>query len=144
MQIPSVSSGINALVLCEGSREQTRAKTSCAGLGYRGTEKKVFTPLESGMQPMKKAFVLVNTDLGSETEVMSELEKVKGIARVYEVYGVYDVVVEVEVEMGMEFELPQPTRSTRAAKTFAMTAILPATWILAPRPGWQDLRYWSA
>jgi DNA-binding Lrp family transcriptional regulator len=47
---------------------------------------------------MKKAFVLVNTDLGSETEVMSELEKVKGIARVYEVYGVYDVVVEVEAE----------------------------------------------
>jgi len=47
---------------------------------------------------MKKAFVLVNTDLGSEAEVKSELRKVERIVGVYEVYGVYDLVVEVEAE----------------------------------------------
>jgi DNA-binding Lrp family transcriptional regulator len=47
---------------------------------------------------MKKAFVLVNTDLGSEAEVKGELKKVKDIVGVYEVYGVYDLVVEVEAE----------------------------------------------
>ncbi|MDG6924960.1 MAG: Lrp/AsnC family transcriptional regulator [Nitrososphaerota archaeon] len=47
---------------------------------------------------MSKAFVLVNTDLGSEAEVRSELERVEGIAGVYQVYGVYDLVVEVESE----------------------------------------------
>jgi len=47
---------------------------------------------------MGKAFVLVNTNLGSEAEVRSGLEKVEGIIRVYEVYGVYDLVVEVEAE----------------------------------------------
>ena len=47
---------------------------------------------------MKRAFVLVNTDLGSEAEVKAELKKVKDIIGVYEVYGVYDLVVEVEAE----------------------------------------------
>jgi DNA-binding Lrp family transcriptional regulator len=47
---------------------------------------------------MSKAFVLVNTNLGSEAEVKSEVEKVEGIVGVYDVYGVYDLVVEVDAE----------------------------------------------
>ncbi|MDA4121616.1 MAG: Lrp/AsnC family transcriptional regulator [Thaumarchaeota archaeon] len=47
---------------------------------------------------MSKAFVLVNTNLGSEAEVESELMTIEGIIGVYEVYGVYDLVVEVEAE----------------------------------------------
>jgi DNA-binding Lrp family transcriptional regulator len=47
---------------------------------------------------MRRAFVLANTDMGSEDEVQSELKKVEGIVGVYQVYGVYDVVVEVEAE----------------------------------------------
>lgn len=47
---------------------------------------------------MRKAFVLVNTDLGSELELESELKKVEGIVGVHQVYGVYDMVVEVEAE----------------------------------------------
>jgi len=45
---------------------------------------------------MTKAFVLLNTNLGSELEVQTELQKVKGIVAVYQVYGVYDLIVEVE------------------------------------------------
>ena len=47
---------------------------------------------------MRKAFVLVNTDLGSEVELLAELNKVDGIVGVHQVYGVYDVVVEIEAE----------------------------------------------
>lgn len=47
---------------------------------------------------MNRAFVLVNTDLGSEAEVQSELKKVEGIVGAYQVFGLYDLVVEVEVE----------------------------------------------
>ena len=47
---------------------------------------------------MRKAFVLVNTNLGSEAEVESELKKVEGIIGVHNVYGVYDLVVEIEAE----------------------------------------------
>jgi len=47
---------------------------------------------------MRKAFVLVNTDLGSDDELQSELKKVEGVVGVYQVYGVYDLLVEVEAE----------------------------------------------
>ena len=47
---------------------------------------------------MRRAFVLVNTDMGSEDEIQSELKKVERIVGVYQVYGVYDAVVEVEAE----------------------------------------------
>ncbi len=47
---------------------------------------------------MRKAFVLINTDLGSEDEVVSELEEIGGVVGVHQVYGVYDVVAEIEAE----------------------------------------------
>ena len=53
---------------------------------------------------MSKAFVLVNTDVGSEAEVKSELKKVERIIGVHEVYGVYDLVVEVEAESAQKLK----------------------------------------
>jgi DNA-binding Lrp family transcriptional regulator len=47
---------------------------------------------------MRRAFVLINTDLGTELGLVSELKKIEGVVGVHEVYGVYDVVVEVEAE----------------------------------------------
>ena len=53
---------------------------------------------------MRKAFVLINTDLGSEGELLSELKKVEGVVGTYAVYGVYDVVVEIEAESEQGFK----------------------------------------
>jgi DNA-binding Lrp family transcriptional regulator len=47
---------------------------------------------------MRRAFVLANTDMGSEDEVQSELKKIEGIVGVNQVYGVYDAMIEVEAE----------------------------------------------
>jgi DNA-binding Lrp family transcriptional regulator len=47
---------------------------------------------------MRKAFVLINTALGSELDVLAELKKIDGVVEAREVYGVYDVVAEVEAE----------------------------------------------
>ncbi len=47
---------------------------------------------------MRKAFVLINTNLGTETVLKSELEKVEGIVGVYQVFGIYDMMVVVEAE----------------------------------------------
>ena len=66
--------------------------------GRIGAEDESIYTIEGRMQRMKKAFVLVNTDLGSEAEVKTELKKVQDIVGVYEVYGVYDLVVEAEAE----------------------------------------------
>ncbi len=53
---------------------------------------------------MRKAFVLVNTELGSELELQSELRKIEGIVGVHQVYGVYDIVVEIEAESEQELK----------------------------------------
>lgn len=50
------------------------------------------------MLSMIRAFVLINTNLGTEAVLRSELKKVEGIVGVYLVYGVYDMVVVVEAE----------------------------------------------
>ena len=47
---------------------------------------------------MPTAFVLINTELGSETDVLKDLKKVEGVAEVYAVYGTYDVVAKVKAE----------------------------------------------
>ena len=45
---------------------------------------------------MKRAFVLVNSDLDSEIELQSELQKIEGVVGIHQVYGVYDLMVEIE------------------------------------------------
>jgi DNA-binding Lrp family transcriptional regulator len=45
---------------------------------------------------MPKAFVLMNADLGSEDSIVHELKKLEGVKEVYQVYGVYDIVAQVE------------------------------------------------
>jgi DNA-binding Lrp family transcriptional regulator len=47
---------------------------------------------------MPTAFVLINTEIGSEEEVLNELKKISYIKEAYVVYGVYDIVAQVEAE----------------------------------------------
>jgi uncharacterized protein with GYD domain len=79
------------------------------------------------MQSMRKAFVLANTDMGSEDEVQSELKKVEGIVGVYLVYCVYDVVVEVEADSDQKlkevvFSRIRVLKHVRSTLTLATTS----------------------
>ena len=47
---------------------------------------------------MPIAFVLINAEIGSEGEVLSELKKVEGIEEAYSVYRVYDIIAKVGAE----------------------------------------------
>jgi len=47
---------------------------------------------------MPMAFVLINAEIGSEEEVMKELQKVEGVVEAYVVYGVYDVVAKIRAD----------------------------------------------
>ncbi len=44
---------------------------------------------------MPIAFVLINTEIGSESEVLKALKKIGEVEEAYTVYGVYDVVAKV-------------------------------------------------
>ena len=45
-----------------------------------------------------KAYILLNTELGKEPEVIKEMKGAKEVKNIYSLYGIYDVIVEVEAE----------------------------------------------
>ena len=45
-----------------------------------------------------KAYVLLNTELGKEAEVTKALSGVEEIKAIYSLYGIYDVIVEIEAD----------------------------------------------
>ena len=45
---------------------------------------------------MTDAFVLINTAMGHEAEVLAELRDIEGISMVHGTFGAYDVIVKVE------------------------------------------------
>jgi DNA-binding Lrp family transcriptional regulator len=46
---------------------------------------------------MPIAFVMINAELGSEKELVKELRNIEGVVEANEVYGVYDIVVKVDL-----------------------------------------------
>ncbi|MGQ9538391.1 MAG: Lrp/AsnC ligand binding domain-containing protein [Candidatus Bathycorpusculaceae bacterium] len=47
---------------------------------------------------MPKAFVLINTEIGSEADVLKDLKKIEGVEEAFAVYGVYDIIARVGAE----------------------------------------------
>jgi DNA-binding Lrp family transcriptional regulator len=47
---------------------------------------------------MPMAFVLINTELGTEMDVLKNVRKVKGVEEAFAVYGTYDIVVRVKAD----------------------------------------------
>jgi DNA-binding Lrp family transcriptional regulator len=47
---------------------------------------------------MPTAFVLVNTEIGSEADVLKDLKKVEGVDTAFAVYGVYDIIASVKAD----------------------------------------------
>lgn len=45
---------------------------------------------------MTTAFVLLNTEIGSEADVLRELRKISNIEEALIVYGAYDIILRVE------------------------------------------------
>jgi len=51
--------------------------------------------LKGEEKKLPTAFVLINTAIGSEADVLEDLKKVEGVEEVKAVYGVYDIIVRV-------------------------------------------------
>lgn len=47
---------------------------------------------------MPIAFVLINTEIGAEEEVLAELRKVNEVKEAYMVYGVYDIIARIQAD----------------------------------------------
>jgi len=44
------------------------------------------------------AYVLLNTEIGAEAEVVRELKKVEGVESAYNLWGVYDVIASIKAD----------------------------------------------
>ena len=44
------------------------------------------------------AYTLINSETGYEAEVMKELKNIPGVQEVYQLYGVYDIIIKIEAE----------------------------------------------
>lgn len=51
-----------------------------------------------GENKLPTAFILINSKIGSENEVLRSIKKINSVKEAYVVYGAYDVVAKVEAE----------------------------------------------
>jgi DNA-binding Lrp family transcriptional regulator len=47
---------------------------------------------------MPTAYILLNTEIGSENQVLKALKKVEGVEEAYKLWGVYDIVANVKAQ----------------------------------------------
>ena len=53
---------------------------------------------------MAKAYVLINTELGAEEEVVRALNEIPEVRETYVVYGIYDMIAILETETIQEIK----------------------------------------
>ncbi|GAI48910.1 unnamed protein product [marine sediment metagenome] len=51
---------------------------------------------------MSMAFAMISAETGVEAEIMEELKNIPGVQEVYQVYGVYDIIIKIEAETMQE------------------------------------------
>jgi len=47
---------------------------------------------------MALSYVMINVDAGSDEKVLNEVRKIPNVRECYRLYGVYDIIAEVEAE----------------------------------------------
>lgn len=53
---------------------------------------------------MATAFVLINAEIGAESDVLKELKGIPEVKEAHMVYGVYDIIARVETETMQELK----------------------------------------
>lgn len=47
---------------------------------------------------MPSAFVLLNTEIGAESQVLTALKKIEGVEEAHNLWGVYDIIANVQAD----------------------------------------------
>ncbi len=47
---------------------------------------------------MPTAYVLLNTEIGAENQVLKALKKIEGVEEAHNLWGVYDIIANIEAE----------------------------------------------
>jgi DNA-binding Lrp family transcriptional regulator len=73
---------------------------------------------------MPTAFVLINTELGSELDVLKNLKKVSGVEEAHAVYGTYDIVVRVKADTMYKLKETVSSHIRKVSKVRATLTLL--------------------
>ena len=74
---------------------------------------------------MYQAFILINAEVGSESQLLEELKKLPFMKDAYAIYGVYDIIVKIEAETMEKLKELISTRIRRLNKVRStMTMII--------------------
>ncbi len=76
---------------------------------------------------MRKGFILLNCDLGSEEYILEELKQIQGINNAYLTFGAYDVIAEIQTENPEEFAkvIAAIRKLSRVVSTMTLNVIVP-------------------
>jgi DNA-binding Lrp family transcriptional regulator len=72
-------------------------------------------------------YILVNCDLGSEVDIIKELEKISEVKEVRGTYGIYDIFVKLQADSGQALEsliTHKIRRLPKVRSTVTLTPIL--------------------
>ncbi|MGO8805570.1 MAG: Lrp/AsnC ligand binding domain-containing protein [Candidatus Bathyarchaeia archaeon] len=47
---------------------------------------------------MPTAYVLLNTEIGAESQVLKDLKKIEGVEEAHNLWGVYDIIANIKAE----------------------------------------------
>ena len=47
---------------------------------------------------MPTAYVFINTEIGSESNVLEELKKIEGVEEAHALWGVYDIIASIKAD----------------------------------------------
>lgn len=74
---------------------------------------------------MPTAYILVNTEIGAENQVLKALKKVEGVEEVHNLWGVYDIIANVKAESMEELKYIITKRIEKISKiTSKLTMII--------------------
>lgn len=73
---------------------------------------------------MPTAYVLLNTEIGAETQVLKALKKVEGVEEAHNLWGVYDIIANIKAESMEELKYIITKRIEKIGKINSKLTIL--------------------
>ena len=74
---------------------------------------------------METLYILINCDLGSEVEIISELAKISEVKEVRGTYGIYDIFVKLQADSGHALESVITQKIRRLPKVRSTVTLTP-------------------
>jgi DNA-binding Lrp family transcriptional regulator len=69
-----------------------------------------------GVVKMPNAFVLLNTEIGAESQVLLAIKKIEGVEEAHNLWGVYDIIANIRADSMDELRFIVTTRIGKIAK----------------------------